>query len=324
MIITRTTLRTALCAAIAAIAIGSAPAPLQAQTDAFQFGPPLRKNIVFAYKYTERVRTWHTSAWNTSDSSERILTYFITQRQLARDGGLVAIEANIDSMRVEFRRDGDTLLFDTQKLVGVDFDITHREILGPSSIVNRVTTFTLSPYGEVIKVEGSGIENIREQVQDPAVDKVTRERVLDITTPEYLTAVFLPWRGLLPVGRSLAFGDTIETKFGTALDRVPVGSTAAVALTKVYGKPALTFTASLSNPVRTTSGFTEILEPVSIKSVRGRIAGMLNLDDDGVVLSGWTTQSGVIESETLGVPLVTKITQETQTEMLGMMPFAAN
>ena len=56
--------------------------PKAADDDRFSFGPPLRRNVVLAYKYTERVKTVNELNGHAFDSSERVLSYFITERQV--------------------------------------------------------------------------------------------------------------------------------------------------------------------------------------------------------------------------------------------------
>src|SRR3954468_8246657 len=83
----------------------SAQGPAPSASDRFDFGPPLRANIVFIYKYTERVTEVHEMNGQIADSTQRVLTYYISQRQIPSNTrkGLLAIEANIDSMEIDVR-----------------------------------------------------------------------------------------------------------------------------------------------------------------------------------------------------------------------------
>lgn len=303
---------------LAAIAsVGAAEA--SAQTRPLQFGPPLRPNIVFSYKFTERVRTVYESAGEAIDSGHRVLSYFVSQKQSPLDGGRWLIEANVDSMHVEYRHNGETIRFNTQEAATKSFDITHREILGPSAIVNRVAMITLSPYGEVLAVESPSFEFLREQIAEPGVDPVIRERVLDMITPEFLSATLLPWRSIAPLGRSVAYGDTLAIPYAGVLDRVGVRDTARVVLTRQNDKAVLSFESDFTTATRPFGAFTELLDPVSIGSTAGHISGALNIDDDGVVVSGWTAAKGTVTGTVSGAPIAATVWHETYTEMIGMM-----
>jgi hypothetical protein len=312
--------RSFLHAFAAALAVaGVASSSALAQQKPIVFGPPLRPNIVFSYKFTERVRAVYESQNAVVDSGNRVLTYYISQKQSPLTGGRWQIEANIDSMRVEYTHNGETLRFNTQDAATQDFDINHREILAPSAIVNRVAMITLSPYGEILDVESPSYEFLREQIAEPGVDPVTRERVLDLITPEFLSATILPWRSVAPLGRTVDYDDTLRMPFGGVLDRVSVRDTAEITLSRLNDKATLGFTSDFNSSVRTLASFTELLDPVAISSVNGRLAGALNLDDDGVVVSGWTTAKGTINGTVAGQPILATVWHETYTEMIGMM-----
>ncbi|MBC8145090.1 MAG: hypothetical protein H7X80_05850 [bacterium] len=303
---------------IAAVATLSAQSPLTA-SDALEFGPPLRPNIVFSYKFTERVHSIYESQGTVVDSGERILTYYISERQLPLDGGRWSIEANVDSMRVDYKHDGATLQFNTQDAVDGPFDINHREILAPSSIVNLPATVTLSSYGEILDVESPAFDDLREQIKSEGVDPAVRERVLDLTSTEFVGATVFPWRNIVPLGRRVAYFDTLRLPFAGVLDRTPVRDTATVVLIRQNEKAVLNFSSTFARAVRPTATFTELRDPVAIESVNGRISGGLNLDDDGVVISGWTAATGTIAGIVSGAPIVATIRHETYTEMIGMM-----
>jgi hypothetical protein len=303
---------------LAALAlVGSAEAV--AQSRPLQFGPPLRPNIVFSYKFTERVRTLYESGGEVVDSGHRVLSYFVSQKQSPLDGGRWLIEANVDSMHVEYVHNGQTVRFNTQEAATSTFDITHREILGPSAIVNRVAMITLSPYGQVLGIESPSFDFLREQIAEPGVDPVIRERVLDMISPEFLSATLLPWRSVAPLGRSVGFGDTLTMPFTGVLDRVGVRDTARVVLMRQNDKAVLNFQSDFRTATRPFGAFTELLDPVTIGSTTGHISGALNIDDDGVVVSGWTAAKGTVNGTVSGAPIAATVWHETYTEMIGMM-----
>ena len=306
--------------ALSIVGLG-ASANLLAQTKPFEFGPPLRPNIVFSYKFTERVSSVYESAGAVVDSGQRILTYYVSERQLPLADGRWQIEANIDSMRVEYTNAGTTLRFNTQEAASEHFDINHREILAPSALVNRVAMITISPYGEILEIESPSFDFLREQIEDPAVDAVTRERVLDLISPEFIGATMLPWRSIVPLGRKVTYNDTLRLPFAGVLDRISVRDTAEVVLTRMNDAPVLSFTSTFSRATRPKAAFTELLDPLAISAVNGRVAGSLTLDEDGVVVSGWTATKGTVTGTISGAPVVATVVHETFTETIGMMSF---
>jgi hypothetical protein len=178
---------------------------------------------------------------------------------------------------------------------------------------------TLSPYGEVLDVKSESFDFVREQITEPVVDAFTRERVLDILTPEYLTGALLPWRGVLPLGQAVTVGDTVERKFGSMVDRIPFVGIARVVVTQDGSRSTANFTATVDRPVRATTVFTELLEPVSLRGLTATMAGGLMLDPDGVVVSGWTTIKGTVTSDVGGTPMTTTVWHESVTELIGTM-----
>lgn len=295
-----------------------------AQQKPLEFGPPLRPNIVFSYKFTERVSTVYESNGTPVDSGRRMLTYFISERQIPLSNGRWQIEANIDSMQVEYSTTGGELRFDTQKAASADFDINHREILAPSALVNRVANVTLSPYGEILGIDSDSFDFLREQIAEPGVDPVTHHRVLDLISPEFVGATMLPWRTVVPLGRTVSYGDTLRIPFAGILDRIPVRDSASAWLSTMNGKPVLNFAATYTRATRPVAAFTELLEPVKIGAIDGRITGALTLDEDGVVVSGWTASKGRVDGTIAGAPVTANITHETFTESIGMMSFTTN
>jgi hypothetical protein len=313
----------ALCLALIA-ASGALAQPATTATAApaksLAFGPPLRPNIVFSYKFTERVRAIYESGGAIVDSGGRELSYYISAQQTPLPGGRWSIEANVDSMRVDYLHNGQKLHFNTQEAANENFDINHREILAPSAIVNRVAMIGLSPYGELISIESPSFDFLREQIADPAVDASTRERVQDLISPEFLSATLLPWRSIAPLGRTVRYDvDTLRVPFYGVLDRIPVRDTARVYLMRQNDKPVLGFTADFTRASRKVATFTELLDPVTISAIDGKITGALNLDDDGVVVSGWTTAKGTVNGVVAGLPVLATVWHETYTEMIGMM-----
>ena len=201
----------------------------------FSFGPPLRDNILFAYTYTERVRSWfYDEKGALLDSSDRALTYFITQMQHPADigGGAFDIEANIDSMRIDYRGMGGAIDFNTQNPDHVtDYSrIRHPAILVPSTLVSSVTHFIISPYGTLVDMKSPSFDNIRKQGEDPHLDNFTFKRIDQMINRDFLSTVFLPWRNLVPLGQTVPYDQELRVPFIGTLDRILFNDTAHVTL----------------------------------------------------------------------------------------------
>lgn len=304
-----------------------AAASAVAQDQKFSFGPPLRSNHVFAYKYTERVTTVHEMMGSVVDSSERLLTYFITQHQFPTPGksGMLTVQANIDSMMLEIRTDGDhRLVFNTQTFNQTDGKAAgHRDVLVPSSLVNRFVTFNVTSYGEILSVDSRDLDNVLAQAKDSSIDAFTRTRLAEITTDQYLASVFLPWR-MLPVGRQVKYNDQVSVPLWMGLDRLSFKGKGKAMLTKSpSGDPVLRIEGRLSDPVLaklTTSGFDD---PLTVKSAQANVAGELTLESDGVVLRGWTAVTGSAVCDRNGTRVDTRIKHESYIESMGVSPLAA-
>jgi len=333
MTMSRLSTRCALAALLLVIpfvhAAAQAPAP---KDDArFNFGPPLRSENVFVYKYTERVTERHEMDGQMVDSSQRLLTYYISQRQVQSRGGtgLLLIEANIDSMEIDVRKmDGSKTYFHTQRLTGAQEElelIRNREVFGPSTLVNRMVTFTLSPYGEVVKVESPSLKQARQDVNDPGIDDFTRARILEVMTDEYLTAVYFPWRNVAPLFRKVPYDKDIPVPFLTAFNRISYRDTATVRVVNgPDGAPHLTYFATLDRPLTKSVTIAAFDEPVKIDNARVSLSGDLKLDDDGVVLSGWTTMNGTTNGKRQGVPIKSTIAHEVYVQQIAVTPFTSS
>jgi len=315
-------------AGIAALALASiAAVPSSAQENGFSFGPPLRSKHLFAYKYTERVTTVHEMDGGATDSTERVLTYYITQRQIPipEKKGMMKVEANIDSMTIDLRGADQRITFNTQLFAQQDWKIGgHREVLVPASLVNRMVSFEVSPYGEIMEIESVELDKARKQAELPQVDAFTRARLAEITTDEYLAAVLLPWR-MAPLGRKVEYNKPMATPLWVALDRLSFRGTGSVAVMKSStGGPKLRFEGRVKNPVFakiTTAGFDE---PLTVKSAEASVAGEMELESDGVVRSGWASITGTAISERSGAAVNSRIRHEVYIESLGVAPYASN
>jgi hypothetical protein len=308
-----------------------AQGPAPASNERFDFGPPLRPDIVFIYKYTERVTEVHEMAGQIVDSTQRLLTYYISQRQIPSPErkGLLSIEANIDSMEIDVRgMDGNRIFFNTQRLTGAAGElelIRHREVFGPSTLVNRMVTFTISPYGEIIKVASPSLKQAREDVNDPRIDDFTRARILEVMTDEYLTSVYLPWRNVVPLSRKVPYNKDLPVPFLTAFDRVSFRDTASVRVVKgADGASHLTFVSHLDRPLSKSMTIAAFDEPIKLDAASAAVTGDLKLDEDGVILSGWTSMKGTASGKRQGVLVHSTIAHEVYVEQMAMAPVTSN
>jgi hypothetical protein len=310
----------ALCATLTAPAQNTAPAT----ENTFSFGPPLRRGIVFAYKYTERVRAAQKMFNETVDSSDRTLTYYITQRIVPNEDGSSLLEANIDSMQVEYFGAGGRISFNTQQLQGNEMMVKHREVLASSSLVNRMVNFTLSPYGQIIAMQSEGLQSALQQASNPVVDEFTRERIRALAGNGYLASIYFPWRGVLPIGRKVTYGETIRIPFWSSLDQISFHDTASVTVVPATGAtpgPLLRYNATLGNPLNRILTITAFADPVELVGASGTVTGELRLDEDGSVISGWSSSKGIARSKSEGGEITSSFTQEVYVDLIGQMRF---
>ncbi len=292
----------------------------------FTFGPPLRTNMLFAYRYQEVVKAVHDVSMpdgvQSTDSTRRVLTYFITERQVPSKlgNGAMVIEANIDSMRLDFTSPAGHLQFDTQKLLGTDYDVQHPEILVPSAVVNRLAKFTISPYGEILSIDGP-ITDVHDQVMVPGIDAFTRARAADLFDPHGLEAIFFPWHGALPLGRTVRCGEAVRLGAGTLLDRIPFDDSVEVTLPGDEDAPYATFTGTLTHPAVDEWTIDGLRDPARIIDADGVVSGRLNLDPDGVVVDGWTAVRGTVTSTSGDVKVRSTLTHEIDISRLMITNF---
>ncbi len=311
------------------------PAPGQDNggSDTYQFGPPLRNNILFSYIYTEQVRTWILDKSGVAvDSSERTLRYYITQRQrpAGMGEGTLEIESNIDSMHLDYRGTGDTIRFNTQNRDHIsDLEIVrHPSVLVPSALVNAVTFFKISPYGRVIDtIRSQSISSLRKQRESPLLDDFTYKRMDHMLEDDFLKTIYFPWRGVVPLGEMVSYNSEKKVPFIGAMDRITFADTATVTLIPRSGDapgPTLTFRSRVRAPLYEWITYDLLGTPVLLEGVNGNMTGRLELDQDGVVLNGFTTVNGVASGTARGKEVIAKIEHQTFIEMTGMIGFAVD
>lgn len=300
--------------------------PAHAADSTFSFGPPLRPNIIFTYKCTERVRVVNRSAdGSAEDSSDRTVTYFVSERQITSAGikGGVDIRANVDSMRIEYKGLDGAISFDTQHLRGNEAIVKHREVLAPSIVVNRMVTFSLTPYGQVLKIEGPGLTEFQQELRAPGIDAFTRERATNAMSDESLTWILLPWRGLLPNGQHVKYNQAKKKAIAAILDRTVFRDTATVTLkTGEDKKPHLLISSTLDHPSSAMRTISAITDPLKVLGGTGMVTGDFLLDADGVLHSGWLASTGTITSGSGPLKVTSNVTQDNYIELIAMAPFS--
>lgn len=306
---------------------GVDPQGRDATPASLQFGPPLRANFVFAYKYTERVRSTLELDGALFDSTERLLTYYMTMHQtVATDGShRVSLELNVDSMQLDFRSTGDSLHFHTQHLQGDDWNmVRHREVLVPSAFVSRVMMFQLAPYGQVIGIGGKALADLREQGNVPEVDPFTRARLAEMTLDSYIASVLLPWRCVVPLGSRVQTGKPVQLHdVPLTMDRTSFRND--VTSTLEYGAdglPVLRFEAALDSVVTPTLTLLQFDQPMNITGADGRITGQLRMQEDGVVSGGWSVATGTIKANRSGQQVTERVRHEVFIEAMGTTTYA--
>ncbi len=302
-----------------------------AQGEKFNFGSPLRYNIVFGYTYSERVKTsLYDEGGAMVDSAERMVVYHISERQVLADSasGKIDFQANVDSMEVTYRNflTGETTTFNTQKPedIGNVAKVRHREVLGPSVVVNRFVTFNLSPYGDILSHSSEALEDIREQTKGADVDGFTRVRVHEVTGREQLASLYFPWRGVAPVGRTVTMEEPLNGEFTGVLDRLPFHDKVVSRLRNTDKGLMLSYESTFNGAAAPATSITSLDDPLEVKSLRGSVSGELKLDEDGVARSGWSGATGVISGASGGKNYTYAVSHEIYIQQVDMTPFVAN
>lgn len=324
------TLITGLALMLAVLCLNTPEMAAQpAGKNSINFRYPLRNNTLFAYKVTERLKAVHRRNAQVADSSERIITYYITQRQtpVKDKPGLLAVEANVDSMVIDYRGLGDSVKFNTQKRPSQQA-VRHPEVFATSVVINRPVTFTYTAYGDIVSVKNPDIDKIREQALDTTLElnPYTRQRLLQAVEDARLACTLPAWRGLLPVGQNLKFGTFLDGTGYTCLDMTVFRDTLymhllgpAKAGAPGTDKPHLHFEGPLRTPLLPVATFSCYNDPVTITGVQGRTFGDLFLDDDGVVANGLMSVTGRLTGTLPGGDKVqSTLTQEVYIDRMMM------
>lgn len=316
-----------LIAAISLAQVATAQETGKPTPDTFSFGPPLRGNAVFAYECSERVKTVvRDNKGEIRDSSERNVRYYVTMRQvvLDKDQKLMKIETNIDSMIIDFsnKLSGDYIYFNTQQMPSQSV-IRHREVFAPSVLINRMVSFQITPYGQIVKTTSSALDDVKQQAKTPGIPdaEFSRERIQQVCDPEYLAWMLLPWRGMLPLGQTVPVNKPMQQKFNGVLDRLTFQATATATLLSDSLGQRLRFTAPIASAVKQTGTLSLFPKPLTVTGIKGALTGELKLEQDGVVAGGWVGATGTATADVKGEKLTLSFSHEFYTKQVGMTPF---
>jgi len=293
----------------------------------FSFGPPLRGNAVFAYEFSERVKTVvRDTKGEVRDSTERNIRYYVTMRQVVLDKAqkLMKIETNVDSMVIDFsnKLSGDYIYFNTQQMPSQSV-IRHREVFAPSVLVNRMVSFQITPYGQIVKTTSPGLDDVKQQAKTPGIPdaEFSRQRINQVCDPEYLAWMLLPWRGMLPLGQTVPVGKPMQQQFNGVLDRLTFQSTATTTLITDSLGQRLRFTAPIANAAKQMGTLSLFPAPLAISGMKGSLTGELKLEQDGVVLGGWVGATGTATATVKGEKLTLSFQHEFYSKQVALTPF---
>ena len=127
--------------------------------------------VAQTYEITEQTSATRWYSDSSQKTYDRTITYFTTIRCIESMNGIARIIVNVDSMRYRFSAEGRFIEYDSEKDVSPKNFADLNAYIGP---LNRPFTLTVSPYGEVTKIEGEQISYWREYLADNAagVDSV--------------------------------------------------------------------------------------------------------------------------------------------------------
>ncbi len=149
-----------------------------------------RAGIAQNYEVVEQTTVERTHSDGSKRTYERKVLMQMTVRAIESLDGIAKIVVNIDSLNYVFRSDGLEISYDSQKDIVLKNFADLNNYIGP---LNRPFELTVSPYGEVTKIEGEQIAFWRDYLDENAAD-------LD-------TVVYAIWRHSLDRENLLQYGD---------------------------------------------------------------------------------------------------------------------
>lgn len=302
----------------------------------FRFDLPIKPNYLTSYKYTERVRKIVKLPSQPSDTTERILNYFISCRPVQsakpENRGKLIFEVNVDSMIIENNNSSGKLVFNTQKLTDAQSKkVGDLEVLAPSLFVNRPVKFKLSPYGELLSMESEEFDIARSQLMGAdALDDLSKAKCKSTLEVNYAATTLLPWRLLAPIDRVIRPNGKLVISSINILDMTIFKG--KVNLTYIKTGDSLT---SSENHLILNGKFDipfskEIIlagfdKPFKIDYGNSKLTGDFTFNDGGELNSGWTNSTGRITMQpSFGGILQVDIVHDTFLKKIGTENFAVD
>lgn len=161
-------LRVFACFVLACLCIHTAPSLAQLRPAASdgryllrtQYVPGVRQN----YQLTETTSVVRTGKDMQPMEYRREVVYYLTQfADQEPQKGFTTVQVNIDSMTYTMVRGGDTWTYNSQEAAASQ-NLTLPDIEASSALLNRPFMITLSPYGEIVKVESQDIDWLKHYV----------------------------------------------------------------------------------------------------------------------------------------------------------------
>ncbi len=123
--------------------------------------PGVRQN----YSLEETTTVTRNSPDGKPLSYKRSIVYYITQGADAEpQKGFTTIKVNIDSMTYRMEMGEQVHVYDSQVMVNNDPSISNSDIETHTALLNRPFTITISPYGEVVGIQSTEIDWLKNYV----------------------------------------------------------------------------------------------------------------------------------------------------------------
>ncbi len=122
-----------------------------------------RAGVAQSYEIEENTEVVRTHSDSSKKTYKRWVKYFATIRAIESMNGISTLVVTLDSNRYKFTADGLDITYDSQ------VDITPKnfaDLYNYSGPVSRSYDLTVSPYGEVTKVEGEQLDFWRKYLND--------------------------------------------------------------------------------------------------------------------------------------------------------------
>ena len=163
----RTSLLISILAAASVLSVAQNNAASSSSGPSYRLQTLYRAGIAQQYTVTEHTDVVRQHSDSSKVSYSRDITYYMTLKCIASMDGISQVTVNIDSLEYTFNDGTAPVSYDSQKdITPLDFaDLNN--YMGP---LNRPFELTLSPYGEVTKLEGELIQFWRDYLVENSSD----------------------------------------------------------------------------------------------------------------------------------------------------------